>query len=53
MIPHIHALAQRRNDFWRGLTKIVLVILAGSVALAGLIGWSAVVLVGLIGWRFV
>jgi len=53
MMPHINDLARRRDDFWRRLTKTVLCILAGAVALAGLIGWSAVVLVGLIGWRFV
>ena len=42
MMPHIHALAQRRNDFWRGLTKTVLCVLAGAVALVGLLVWRFV-----------
>lgn len=31
MMPHINELSRRRNAFWRGLTKTVLVILAGAV----------------------
>lgn len=39
MMPHIHHLAAKRDDFWRGLTKTVLCVLAGAVVLAGLIIW--------------
>jgi hypothetical protein len=39
MMPHIHQLAQRRNDFWRSMARSVLLILAGAVALVGLIVW--------------
>ena len=39
MMPHINDLAAKRDDFWHGLTKTVLLILVGAVALAGLIVW--------------
>jgi hypothetical protein len=39
MMPHTQDLARRRDDFWRGLTKTVLLILAGAAVLAGLIIW--------------
>ena len=39
MMPHIQDLAARRDDFWHGLTKTVLLILAGATVLAGLIIW--------------
>ena len=42
MMPHINDLARRRDDFWRGLNKTVLVILAGATVLAGLIIWRFV-----------
>ena len=42
MMPHINDLARRRDDFWHGLSKTVLVILAGAAVLAGLIIWRFV-----------
>ena len=42
MMPHINDLAAKRDDFWRGLTKIVRVILAGSVALVVFVVWRFV-----------
>lgn len=41
-MPHINDLAQRRNDFWRGLTKTVLCILAGAAALVAFVIWRFV-----------
>jgi hypothetical protein len=46
MMPHIKDLAAKRNDFWRGLSKTVVVILALAAIPV------AMVLVALI-WRFV
>jgi hypothetical protein len=42
MMPHIQDLAAKRNDFWHGLNRAVLLILAGAVALVGLLVWRFV-----------
>ena len=42
MMPHIQDLAAKRDDFWHGLSRAVLVILAGAAVLAGLIIWRFV-----------
>ena len=42
MMPHINDLSRRRDDFWRGLTKTVLLVLAGAVVLVAFVIWRFV-----------
>ena len=41
-MPHINELSRRRDDFWYGLKRTVLLVLAGAVVLVGLIIWGFV-----------